>query len=69
MPTFRYHCKILNFVPPKSKCFSTLTWSTKCRMKKEKKETQTWEEKKKIECNVASYSFPPVIFLLEILYE
>ena len=25
--------------------------------------------KKKIECNVASYSFPPVIFLLEILYE
>ena len=38
-------------------------------MKKEKKETQTWEEKKKIECNVASYSFPPVIFLLEILYE
>ena len=38
-------------------------------MKKEKKETQTWDEEKKIECNVASYSFPPVIFLLEILYE
>lgn len=34
-----------------------------------KKETETWEGKKKIECNIASYSFPPVIFLLEILYE
>ena len=26
-------------------------------------------KKKKIECNVASFSLPPVIFLLEILYE
>lgn len=40
-------------------------------MHNEEEEEENWNmgRKKKIECNIASYSFPPVIFLLEIVYE